>query len=88
MQIFSALTRKYLVYTTEEINIWKEDSLKFYLDAKNESNETKGNYLREKAQRLLANTQLRLDSHFDLFCNTVISTELKAMPAVSGSSIE
>ena len=56
MQIFTALTRKYLVYTTEEISTWKEDSLKFYLDAKNESNETKGNFLREKARRLLANT--------------------------------
>ena len=68
MKIFSALTRKYLVYTTEEINLWTEDSLKFYLDAKNESNECKGNFLREKAQRLLAATQLRLDAHFNAFC--------------------
>lgn len=49
MKIFSALTRKYLVYTTEEIATWTDDSLKFYLDAKNESNECKGNFLREKA---------------------------------------
>ena len=75
MKIFTALTRKYLVYTTEEIDTWKEDSLKFYLDAKNESNETKGNFLREKAKRLLANTQLRLDEHFEAFCKQV-GTEL------------
>ena len=56
MKIYTALTRKYLVYTTEEIEAWREDSLKFYLDAKNESNESKGNFLREKAQRLLAGT--------------------------------
>ena len=68
MKIFSALTRKYLVYTTEEIESWKEDSLKFYLDTKNESNECKGNFLRDKATRLLAGTQLRLVSHFDAFC--------------------
>ena len=33
-QIFLALTRKYLVYTEEEIDTWKQDSLKFFLDAK------------------------------------------------------
>ena len=49
LKIYSALTRKYLVYTTEEIEQWTQDSLKFFLDAKNESNECKGNFLREKA---------------------------------------
>eukprot|EP00354_Favella_ehrenbergii_P006046 CAMPEP_0170478002 /NCGR_PEP_ID=MMETSP0123-20130129/19140_1 /TAXON_ID=182087 /ORGANISM="Favella ehrenbergii, Strain Fehren 1" /LENGTH=49 /DNA_ID=CAMNT_0010750051 /DNA_START=694 /DNA_END=843 /DNA_ORIENTATION=+ len=49
MKIYQALTRKYLVYTNEEVESWMEDPLKFYLDAKNESNECKGNFLREKA---------------------------------------
>ena len=49
LKIYSSLTRKYLVYTTEEIEQWTQDSLKFFLDAKNESNECKGNFLREKA---------------------------------------
>ena len=87
MQIYQALTRKYLVYTTEEIEAWMEDPLKFFLDAKNESNECKGNFLREKAQRLLAGTQLHLDAHFTEFCGQVAS-ELSAMPAASNLSIE
>ena len=87
MKIFSALTRKYLVYTNEEIEQWKEDSLKFYLHARNESNEIKGNFLREKAQRLLAGTQLRLDAHFEAFC-TQVATELQTIPAMAGAPIE
>ena len=73
--IFLALTRKYLVYTEEEIEAWKADSLKFYLEAKNESNEKKGNYLREKALRLFAGTELRLSTQFEDFC-TFVSGEL------------
>lgn len=49
LKIYQALTRKYLVYTAEEVELWTSDSLKFFLDAKNESNECKGNFLREKA---------------------------------------
>lgn len=56
MKIFTALTRKYLVYTKEEIDNWQEDALMFFLHQRNESNEVKGNFLREKAQRLLAGT--------------------------------
>ena len=87
MKIYQALTRKYLVYTSEEVESWVEDPLKFYLDAKNESNECKGNFLREKAQRLLAGTQLHLDAHFTEFCGQVAS-ELSAMPAASNLSFE
>ena len=75
IKMFSALTRKYLVYTSEEIEQWQEDPLKFFLDAKNESNECKGNFLREKALRFLAGTQLHLDEHFTEFCSQ-IATEL------------
>ena len=67
-----ALTRKYLIYTEEEIESWKENSLKFYLDAKNKSNEKKGNYLREKSLRLIAAIQLRLDPKFEAFCTFVV----------------
>jgi len=61
--------------------------LKFYLHARNESNEIKGNFLREKAQRLLAGTQLRLDAHFEAFC-TQVATELQTIPAMAGAPIE
>ena len=80
-QIFLALTRKYLVYTEEEIETWKQDSLKFFLDAKNESNERKGNYLREKALRLIAAVQLRLDPQFEAFCTFVMQELLACAPA-------
>jgi len=86
-KIFTALTRKYLVYTSEEVESWQTDPLKFYLDAKNESNECKGNFLREKAQRLLAGTQLHLDDHFTAFCAQV-ATELAVTPAASNLPIE
>lgn len=87
LKIYQALTRKFLVYTNEEIELWKADSLKFYLDLKDESYECKGNFLRENALRLLAGTQLHLDEHFKAFCGQV-AAELVAMPAVSSAPIE
>ena len=85
--IFLALTRKYLVYTEEEIDAWNTDSLKFYLEAKNESNEKKGNYLRDKALRLFAGTELRLSNQFEDFC-TFVSGEIAKQGPVSGQPLE
>ena len=50
----SVIVTKYLILTTDEIQLWKDDSLKFFLHMKNQSNEVKGNYLREKAKCLIA----------------------------------
>lgn len=44
----------YLCLTNEELELWKEDSLKFFLHMKYMSNEVKGNLLREKSRNLLA----------------------------------
>ena len=46
---------------------WKDDSLKFFIDMKEESNEVKGNYLRQKALRLIAAIELRLRDLFNEF---------------------
>lgn len=57
--ILRVVVTKYLVLTTEELQLWQEDSLKFFLHMKNLSNEVKGNYLRDKSKSLIAGIQLR-----------------------------
>jgi len=59
---------KYMQYTDEEVEQWGEDSLKFYIQMKYESNVTKGNYIREKALRVVAGIDLRLNPLFNSFC--------------------
>jgi hypothetical protein len=39
------------------------------MDVKQESNVTKGNFLREKANRLVAGIQLRFETLFNDFCS-------------------
>jgi len=54
---------------------------------KYQSNEIKGNFLREKAKNLIAGIQLRFGPHFDSFCafliqqlsSTVNQTEKESM---------
>ncbi len=45
---------EYVLITNEELAMWQEDSLKFFLHMKLQSNEVKGNFLREKAKGLIA----------------------------------
>ena len=66
--MLSACTVNYLVYSEEEIQQWKDDSLDFYLGMKESSNVTKGNYLREKTTSLLAAIELRFTKIFQSFC--------------------
>ena len=67
------IVTQYLVLTTEEIQLWQEDSLKFFLHMKNLSNEVKGNYLRDKAKSLIAGIQLRFSQHLETFCTFIIA---------------
>ena len=39
---------------------------------KNQSNEVKGNYLREKSKNLIAGIQLRFEGQFESFCSYLI----------------
>lgn len=66
--MLSVVTVNYLVYCEEEIEEWKKDSLEFYLSMRDQSNETKGNYLREKAEEFLAAVMLRFTTDFQAFC--------------------
>ena len=62
--MLSVVTVNYLVYSEEEIEQWKNDSLEFYLSMKEQSNETKGNYLRDRSERFLAAVELRFTKVF------------------------
>lgn len=80
--ILRVIVTQYLVLTNEELQMWQEDSLKFFLHMKLESNEVKGNLLREKAKALIAGIQLRFSKHFDAFCAKVI--QHLAAPGIEG----
>jgi hypothetical protein len=75
-RILQVLTVHYLILTKQEVEAWQEDPLKFYMDAKNESNECKGNYLRSKAMTLIANFRINHDTAFSSFVNYIVNTEL------------
>lgn len=53
-QILRVILTKYLTLTSEEIAQWQDDSLKFFMQLKEASNEIRGNFLREKAKGLIA----------------------------------
>jgi hypothetical protein len=78
--ILKVIVTEYILITNEELSLWQEDSLKFFLHMKLQSNEVKGNYLREKAKGLIAGIQLRFSSHFESFCAMLIE-QLKTMPS-------
>lgn len=73
--ILRTVVTQYLILTKEEVALWQEDSLKFFLYMKYQSNEVKGNLLRDKARGLIAGIQLRFSQVFEDFCANVI-TEL------------
>ena len=63
---------QYLLLSEEEVEVWKEDSLKYFIDMKEESNETKGALLRDRAKRLIAGIDLRFSNHFKQFAATIL----------------
>lgn len=48
------LVKLYFKITNEEVELWKEAPLKYYLNLKELGNEAKGNELREKAREFMA----------------------------------
>ena len=66
--VLTTLTMKYLLLTQDEVAEWQNDSLAFFISMKSEDNFTKGNFLREKANRLVAAIQLRFEPFFNEFC--------------------
>lgn len=62
---------QYIIFTSEEIEVWRDDSLRFFMIMKNMSNEIKGNYLRDKSKALIAAIRLRFDNLFNSFCGEI-----------------
>ena len=48
------ITHRYIIFSQHEIEKWNENSLEFYMDQKEQKNEMRGNFLREKAKSLIA----------------------------------
>ena len=71
-QLLKQVTIKFLILSEDEVELWKEDSLKYFIDMKEESNETKGNYLRGKANRVIAGISLRFEKKLKAFCSEVL----------------
>lgn len=67
-EMLQTITEKYLILTPQEIEKWKESSLEFYINQKEQANDVSGNYLREKCQLLIASIELRFGAHFNQFC--------------------
>lgn len=63
-QLLVFAVRNYFMLSCEEVTLWNEDSLKFFIDMKEESNENKGAILRDRAKRLVAGVELRFCSIF------------------------
>jgi len=59
MTILKILTENYIVFTAKEVEKWQQDSLDFFLNQKEESNEVSGNFLRNKSKQLIAAISLR-----------------------------
>lgn len=70
--VLTMLTMKYLLLTQDEVAEWDADSLAFFISMKSEDNFNKGNFLREKANRLVAAIQLRFEPLFNQFCQIEI----------------
>jgi hypothetical protein len=79
--MLQTLTMKYLLLTNDEVAAWQADPLAYFMDVKSESNVTKGNYLREKANRLVAGIQLRFEPLFNEFCLQDVVQDKLSNPA-------
>lgn len=69
-----------MILSAEEVDSWRDDSLKFFLDMKEESNENKGALLRGRAKRLIAGVELRFSEVFNSFAAGIM-TEMLAFEA-------
>jgi hypothetical protein len=67
------LTQSYIILTAKEVEKWQDDSLDFFLNQKEESNEVSGNFLRNKAKALIAAISLRFGSTFEKFCGIIVN---------------
>ena len=83
IELLKFCTTKYLPLTSDEIAQWKEDSLEHFISQKEQSNTIKGNYLRNRAMRLIAAIDLRFSAYFQTFCQQTMQ-ELISYDNASG----
>jgi hypothetical protein len=67
-QFLQEITQKFLILTPDEIQKWQDDSLEFFINQKEQANDVRGNFLRDKSKQLIAAISLRYGSSFEKFC--------------------
>mmetsp|Transcript_39837 Transcript_39837/g.29392 ORF Transcript_39837/g.29392 Transcript_39837/m.29392 type:complete len:89 (-) Transcript_39837:454-720(-) len=66
--MLKTIVASYIILTNEELLIFNDDPLRFYLIMKGKSNEVKGNYLRDHSKGFIGGIRLRFDQHYSSFC--------------------
>lgn len=84
--MLKCILQRFLVLTQPELQLLDEDQLKFYNEQKNQSSETKGNFLRDKATSFVASVLSSFKQQTVTFFNELIN-DLKA-DVYSGEDIE
>lgn len=72
-EMLSAIVSKFAILTQQELELLKEDELRFYVQQKDQSNETKGNFLRDKALQVVANLTMRFAPETNSFFKFIIA---------------
>lgn len=86
IKMMTFILQRFLVLTHQELLLLDEDQLKFYNEQKNQSSETKGNFLRDKATSFVASLQSSFKQQTVSFFSQLIN-DVKA-EAYSGEGIE
>ena len=71
-QMVGTVTFNYIKLTENEIKAWEEDSLDFFINQKEESNERRGNSLRETAKTFIAAVTVRYEASYEQICRDMI----------------
>ncbi len=67
--ILATIESKFFPLTKQELKLWEKDCLKFFIQQKEQSNEVKGNYLRERAALVIGGLKIRCEQHFRSYFN-------------------
>lgn len=70
--MLSSIASKFVILTAQELDLLREDELKFYIQQKDLSNETRGNFLRDKALQVVANMIMRFSKETNSFYKLII----------------
>ena len=71
-QLLQSVAQKFLILTPDEIQKWQDDSLEFFINQKEQANDIRGNFLRDKSNDLIAALGLRYGSIFEEFCTKIV----------------